>query len=78
MNNIFCRIIELPLKVNAVTAVDENGDFNVYVNSRLSEDEARKALRHELRHVRMHHFYKIEKRVSDCEDEAKNGKGYST
>ena len=71
MNNIVCRIVELPLRVNAVTVVDECGDFNVYVNSRLSEDERQRAFRHELRHVKMRHFLKTEKAVGECEREAK-------
>lgn len=71
MNNIVCRAVDLPPRVNAVTVIDENGDFNVYVNSRLSEDERQKAFRHELRHIKMRHFYKIEKSITDCEREAK-------
>ena len=71
MNNIICRIVELPARVNAVTVVDEGGYFNIYVNSLLSEDERQRAFRHELRHVRMRHFHKVGKPVSDCEKEAK-------
>ena len=71
MNNIVCRTVDLPPRINAVTVIDENGDFNIYLNARLSEDERQRAFRHELRHIRMRHFYKTEKNITDCEKEAK-------
>ncbi len=70
MSEIVCRVVELPSRVNAVTVVDANGDFNVYVNSLLSLEEQQKAFRHECRHIKKHHFYSP-KPVEDCEDEAK-------
>ena len=69
MDEIVCRVIELPSRVNAVTVVDENGDFNVYVNSHLSYDEQRNAYKHECRHIRKHHFHS-HKSVEKCEQEA--------
>ena len=78
MDDIICRFIELPPRVNAVTVVDENGDFNIYVNSRLSTEEQRKAFSHEKRHIKKAHFHSL-KSVEECEDEAKkdNKKGDS-
>ena len=70
MDEIICRIIELPPRVNAVTVVDENGDFNVYVNSRLSLEEQQKAYKHECRHIKKCHFHSL-KSVEECEEEAK-------
>ena len=70
MDEISCRIIELPPRVNAVTVVDENGDFNVYVNSRLSREEQVTAYDHERSHIIKNHFYR-QKSVSQCEWEAK-------
>lgn len=69
MDDIVCRTIELPSRVNAVTVVDENGDFNVYVNARLSYQEQRKAYKHECRHIRRQHFHS-QKSVDICEQEA--------
>lgn len=74
MDEITCRIIDLPSRVNAVTVVDENGDFNVYVNSKLSYEEQQKAYRHECRHIRKNHFYR-EKPVWRCEQEASRNNG---
>lgn len=70
MNEIICRIVELPARVNAVTVVDENGDYSVYVNARLSYEEQLRAYRHECRHIERDHFY-AEKPVERCEREAK-------
>ena len=69
MNEITCRVIDLPSRVNAVTVVDENDDFNVYVNAKLSPEEQQKAYQHECRHIRKNHFYR-DKPVLSCEQEA--------
>lgn len=70
MNDIVCRVIELPARVNAVTVVDADGTFNIYVNARLSRDEQQKAYRHECRHIKKQHFYSP-KTAEICEKEAK-------
>jgi len=70
MGEFILRLIELPCTVNAVTVLDENGDYNVYVNSRLSIEEQKKAFRHEKRHIKKDHFY-TSAHVSECEMEAK-------
>ena len=37
---------------------DENDDgYNIYINSRLSEDQKRKALKHEVDHIENDDFY---------------------
>lgn len=71
MDEVICRLISLPAKINAVTVVDDNGDFNIYINVNLSYEEQRKAYRHETRHIRKNHFF-IQKAVKDCEKEANN------
>lgn len=47
MKTVLVRYINLPSTVNAVTVVDENGDYNVYINERLSYYEKFRALEHE-------------------------------
>lgn len=69
MDDFILRIVALPHTVNAVTVLDENGDFNVYVNSCLSDEEQKKAFLHEERHICLDHFYS-EKQVVLCEMEA--------
>lgn len=47
MEDIFVRLKDLPYGMNAVTILDEDGDYNVYVNARLSYDGQLQAQRHE-------------------------------
>ena len=75
MGEIICRIIELPRTVNAVTVVDENADYNVYVNALLSEEAQKAAFQHEKRHIQKVHFWDESKSVLRCEQEAENGRG---
>lgn len=70
MNDIICRFLPFPPTVNAVTVLDSEGDFNVYINSNLSAAEREKAWQHERKHIIKNHFYK-DLPVSDCEREAK-------
>lgn len=69
MGNLFCRVVELPRSVNAVTVIDNDGNYNVYVNALLPIEEQREAFNHETRHISRNHFYSS-KPVVDCENEA--------
>lgn len=69
MDNIIVRLIDLPHSVNGVTVLDEEGDYNVYINAKLSRDNRHKALNHELVHIKKSHFY-TDKTVQECENEA--------
>lgn len=70
MDKILCRVVELPARVNAVTVVDEDGDYNVYVNAMLPKEARRRAYEHECRHIKKHHFYRTET-AGHCELEVK-------
>ncbi len=53
MNDVFVRYSEeLPYGVHGMVMPDENGDYNIYINSRLSCDEQKKALKHEMTHIK--------------------------
>ena len=56
MNDVFIRLTQLPGRVKAMTVVDENSDYNIYVNSTLSQDEMKKAYLHEIQHIEKKHF----------------------
>ena len=57
-SNIFIRIVKLPSdSVRAVTIPNDDGTFDIYINARLPEELQRKALEHELNHIRKDHFY---------------------
>lgn len=58
MENIIVRLISLPSTVRAFTLPDEQGDYNVYLNSTLSSEEQKKSLQHECRHIENGDFYK--------------------
>ena len=49
--SIFIREMKMPLSIRAFTVPDENGDFNIYVNSDLSDEAKEEALEHEKKHI---------------------------
>ena len=67
MEEVIVRLIDLT--VPGVTVLDEDGNYNVYINARLSFEERKKTLAHELRHINKEHFYS-DLSVADCEQEA--------
>ena len=52
--------MNLPVGIEGITVLDENGDYNVYLNDRLSYDAQAGAFRHEVEHIRQGHFYTYE------------------
>lgn len=54
------RKISLPIGVDGITVLDENGDYNVYLNDRISYDAQAEAFRHEVEHIKQGHFYRME------------------
>ena len=58
LNNEYAiRQLDMPYTVKAFVALDEEGFSNIYVNSRLSREEQRKAAVHELNHIKQDDFY---------------------
>lgn len=56
MNETFLRLVEFPDRVRAAVVLDENGDYNIYVNVKLSRDEQLRAYEHERSHIKSDHF----------------------
>lgn len=54
---IFVRLIPLPVTVPAVVIPNDDGTFDIYINSVLPQELQHKALEHELKHIRKDHFY---------------------
>lgn len=50
-SNIIVRLIALPCSVRGFTLADEDGNYNVYLNDRLSREMQRRVYKHELRHI---------------------------
>lgn len=61
IENVFVRQIHLPMTVRAFTIPDEHGNYNVYINDRLSTEQQYKSLEHEFSHIRSGDFSKDEK-----------------
>lgn len=43
--------------VRAATFLNDDGTYDIYVNTLLTDSEQQRALEHELRHIRLGHFY---------------------
>lgn len=69
MGNIIIREIPLPYSVRAFTLPDEQGDYNVYINSSLSAEQRQRSFLHELRHIKRDDFYKSDLSVSEIESQ---------
>lgn len=54
----FVRLVELPLTVEGCTVPNDDGSFDIYINSLLSGERQRAKLEHELNHIRLDHFYR--------------------
>ena len=57
MTDTYVRLVSLPAKVEGVTLPNDDGSFDIYINSRLSPLRQQETLEHELRHIRHEHFY---------------------
>ena len=57
MTDVILRYTNLPSTIHAYTIVDENDDYNIYVNANIGIMEQEKAKMHELQHIQLGHFY---------------------
>lgn len=57
MDSVIIRVLDLPMTIRGATVKDANGDYNVYINARLSDDGRAAAFRHEIEHIKQGHFY---------------------
>jgi hypothetical protein len=69
MDDIIIRYVDMPSAVRGSTVRDANGDYNVYLNSKLSQESQIRAYRHELYHIEENHFDRNEAFLV-CEDAA--------
>ena len=53
----FVRLVSLPPAVEGVTVPNDDGTFDVYINSKLSLEKQGQVLMHELEHIKKDHFY---------------------
>lgn len=57
MTEVIIRLLDLPYETKGFTAVDSNGDYNLYLNARYNHETQQTAYDHELRHIDGEHFY---------------------
>ena len=56
-NDYVIRQLDLPYGVKGFVALDDEGFPNIYVNSRLTQEEQYKAATHELKHIACGDFF---------------------
>lgn len=56
MSDVFVRQATLPLCVKGQVLLDEDGNYNVYINSKYPYESQVEALKHELRHIKNDDF----------------------
>lgn len=66
----FVRLVSLPASVDGVTVPNDDGTFDIYLNSNLCEARQQDRLQHEIKHIFEDHFYQETKTVSQLEQEA--------
>lgn len=71
MTEVIIRLLDLPYETKGFTAVDSNGDYNLYLNARYNHETQQTAYDHELRHIDGEHFYR-DSDVTQDELEAEN------
>ena len=57
MNRVFIRPIPLPQTVEGTIVEDENGDYNIYINSNIPSNRVRDTIIHELKHGAHGHLH---------------------
>lgn len=57
MKEIIVRYQDMPCVIKAYVREDPEGDFNIYINSKLSIEAQEAALQHELKHIRHDDFH---------------------
>ena len=69
-SEFYIRRLAFPNRsVKAATFPNDDGTFDIYLNTLYPEDVQEQALRHELEHIRLDHFYS-DKPIAEKEAEA--------
>lgn len=66
MEEIFTRLIRLPNRIKGYTAIDDDGNYNIYLNKNLSSEQQRLTYLHEMTHIKRGDWDKDS--VKDAED----------
>lgn len=63
----FVRLASLPSSIEGAILPNDDGTFDIYINSALSDSRREDVLRHEVRHLTEDHFYRDELSVGQAE-----------
>ena len=69
MIDYYVRNVPLPRKVEGVSIPNDDGSFDIYINSLLPSEMRDRVLQHELRHLKAEHFY-LDMPISTMERQA--------
>ena len=75
MIDYYVRTVALPIAVEGVSVPNDDGTFDIYINSRLTQKKQEEVLAHELRHLEAEHFY-VDIPLRVAEQQADTGKMY--
>ena len=64
MKNIIIRTIDMNSCARAFTILDNDGDYNIYINAAMSYEQQRKSLDHERRHIERGDFFSFDDAIS--------------
>lgn len=60
MENVILRYISLPVTVRGLTIQDSEGNYNVYLNARLTYEANLNTFQHEIQHIEHGDFSEFE------------------
>ncbi len=67
--NYTVHYIELPDGVHGAVTLNGDGTYLIIINNKLSECDRELTLQHELAHIKLDHFNRHDKTVTECEAE---------
>lgn len=71
MNDVFVRVLDFPnTDVKGAVRKDENGDYNVYLNAKYTQEQNILTYIHEDRHIKYGHL-ESERPIEELEEETK-------
>ena len=72
MDEIITRVVDMPTEIKGITILDDEGNYNVYINDRLSHDMRHEVYEHEIAHIKRNDFHRdVDIRVKE-QDEVAN------
>ena len=57
MDDIITRHVDMPTAIKGYTCLDENRDYNIYINDRLAPNIRKQVYEHEIAHINNNDFY---------------------